>query len=179
MQAARIQNNDAGLNETSAHFLPLHHFIMFTSICCFPFVFTLVHFLCFLNSLLHFIHVQLVSCSDHLHVGPELTDDPVCINKNRNGFKNYLVQFCNIQLRRKYQDCLLRKRISTGSESDGSETKALCSSRETPEASLPVRGNLSRVGTKLESTAPASTGAKTSFWKFGKQSGVTAFPASI
>lgn len=50
---------------------------------------------------------------------------------------------------------------------------------ETPEVSLPARGNLSRVGTALESTALASARAKTSFWKFGKQSGVTAFPASI
>lgn len=50
---------------------------------------------------------------------------------------------------------------------------------ETVEVSLPARGNLSRVGTALESTALASARAKTSFWKFGKHSGVTAFPASI
>ncbi len=50
---------------------------------------------------------------------------------------------------------------------------------ESPEVSLPARGNLSGVGTALESIALASAGAKTSFWKFGKQSDMTAFPASI
>lgn len=50
---------------------------------------------------------------------------------------------------------------------------------ETPGASVPAKRNLSRVGTALEFTALASARAKTSFWKFGKQRGVTAFPASI
>lgn len=72
-----------------------------------------------------------------------------------------------------------RKHICTGFKisSIANKGKTQCAQQRnetSPSETKPEQGR-----SVLKSTTLASTRAKTSLWKFGKQSGVTAFPASI